>query len=128
MSSYIRQREEYLDEVIRLYVEEKMTPYEISKIVPPAVKTVRRWITNFASENSIDCSRTAIMNKRKELSTHAEEITALKAELQQLRQEKVRLESDLRKAEIKANLYNEIIEVAEKQFNISIRKKAGVKQ
>ena len=128
MSSYIRQREEYYYEVIRLYSEERMTPYQISKILPPSEKTIRRWITKFAGENFIDHSRAAIMDKQKEISSQHDAMKAMEAELQQLRKDKVRLESDLRRAEMKADLYNEIINVAEKQFNIPIRKKAGAKQ
>jgi hypothetical protein len=38
------------------------------------------------------------------------------------------LKEKLRMANMRADAYNELINVAEKQFNISIRKKAGAKQ
>jgi hypothetical protein len=50
-----------------------------------------------------------------------EEIKALKEELGRLRVK-------LQKAELRADLYDEMINVAERQFNIPIRKKVGVKQ
>ena len=49
-----------------------------------------------------------------------EEIKALKAQI-------TRLEKDLDNARIKAELYNEMINVAEQHFNIRIRKKSGAK-
>lgn len=39
-----------------------------------------------------------------------------------------RLEKELQDARLLADLYNEIINVAEKKFDIQIRKKAGTKQ
>ena len=49
-----------------------------------------------------------------------EEIKALKAEIAHLKKE-------LNNAQIKAELYNEMINVAERHFNIRIRKKSGAK-
>ena len=44
-------------------------------------------------------------------------------------EEKVkRLEEELRKASLMRDFYDEMINVAEKQFNINIRKKAGTRQ
>ncbi len=39
-----------------------------------------------------------------------------------------RLEKELEDARLRADLYNEIINVAEQKFGIQIRKKAGTKQ
>ena len=50
-----------------------------------------------------------------------DDVESLQAELKRLRRE-------LTKAEIKAEAYDEMINVAESQFNIKIRKKAGAKQ
>lgn len=49
-----------------------------------------------------------------------EEIRALKAQIS-------RLEKELDNAQIKVELYNEMINVAERHFNIRIRKKSGAK-
>jgi len=45
-----------------------------------------------------------------------------------LLQEIARLKKELRDARLERDLYNEIINVAEKKFDIQIRKKAGAKQ
>ena len=52
----------------------------------------------------------------------------MEAEIKQLKAEKARLESDLKFAQLKADAYDEMINVAEKMFNIPIRKKAGAKR
>ena len=46
----------------------------------------------------------------------------------ELQSELKRLRAQLKKAEIKAEAYDELINVAEAEFNIPIRKKAGAKQ
>ena len=48
--------------------------------------------------------------------------------VKQLRAEKKELEKRLKQAEIKAEAYEEMINVAEAMFKIPIRKKAGAKQ
>ena len=45
-----------------------------------------------------------------------------------LQSELKKLQAQLNKAEIKAEAYDELINVAEAKFNIQIRKKAGAKQ
>ncbi len=50
-----------------------------------------------------------------------EDVLALQKEIKQLR-------AQLTKAEIKAEAFDELINVAEAQFGIQIRKKAGAKQ
>ena len=65
------------------------------------------------------------MNKRKELSDQQKDaMAAMEAELRKLKKENSRLEYKVRMARIKADLYDEMINVAEKQFNIKIRTKA----
>jgi uncharacterized protein YlxW (UPF0749 family) len=49
-------------------------------------------------------------------------------DVKSLQEEVIRLRSQLEKAEIKAEAYEELINVAESKFKISIRKKAGAKQ
>ncbi len=45
-----------------------------------------------------------------------------------LQERLLRLEKALKEARMRADLYEEIINVAEKKFDIQIRKKAGTKQ
>ncbi|MBQ6283731.1 MAG: hypothetical protein IJS20_09070 [Bacteroidales bacterium] len=49
-------------------------------------------------------------------------------DVQSLQEEVLRLRAQLEKAEIKAEAYEELINVAETKFRIPIRKKAGAKQ
>ncbi len=64
------------------------------------------------------------MNKRKELSDQQKDaMAAMEAELRKLKKENSRLQYKVRMARIKADLYDEMINVAEKQFNIKIRTK-----
>ena len=120
----------YYDEVIRLYLEEGLGSLRITHLVPVSRSTILRWIRNFVSENpeyryQMQKASTpklvdpAAIERQEKASL--EEIKALKEELGRLRVE-------LQKAELRADLYDEMINVAEKQFNIPIRKKVGVKR
>ena len=66
--------------------------------------------------------------KRKQESIEASFQSPLPDDKQSLQSEVARLRKALREASMRADLYDEMINVAEKQFNISIRKKAGTKQ
>ena len=84
--------------------------------------TVKRWLSIFAEEERKD-NESAMKKKSSTTQNHLdtnEEIKALKAQI-------TRLEKDLDNARIKAELYNEMINVAEQHFNIRIRKKSGAK-
>jgi len=125
---YTARREQYYDEAVRLYYEEGMCFQEISRVLPPAHTTIKRWIINFATENNLTLTQPCKMGTAKTKTQQSVEQLTMEAEIKQLKAEKARLESDLRMVEMKADLYNEIITVAEKQFNIQIRKKAGAKR
>lgn len=128
MSSYNANREKYFDEVIRLWYEEKLSVNRIARVIPVADTTIERWVAKFAAENNVSRSHDAIMGKVKSKTQQAIDQLSMEAEIKQLKAEKARLESELRMADMKADLYNEMINVAEKQFNIQIRKKAGAKR
>ena len=128
MSSYKANREAYFKEVIRLWYDEGLSSPKIAKIIPVGQTTIERWVAIFASENNISRSHDALMGKVKTKTAQSIEQLSLEAEVKRLKAEKARLESNLRMAEIKADLYNEMIDVAEKMYDIPIRKKAGTKQ
>jgi transposase len=128
MSIYRTNRETYFKEVIRLWYEEGLSSPKIAKIIPAGKTTIERWVAKFASENNISRSHDAFMRHDKTKTAQSIEQLSLEAEVKRLKAEKVRLESKLRMAEIKADLYNEMIDVAEKMYDIPIRKKAGTKQ
>ena len=84
--------------------------------------TVKRWLSIFAEEERKD-NESAMKKKSSTTQNHMdtnEEIKALKAQI-------ARSERNFNNARIKAELYNEMINVAEQHFNIRIRKKSGAK-
>lgn len=125
MSSYILQREKYLDKVIELR-STGMGYGRISKIIPVAEETIRRWCTKFApsTQQVYSTMKKSAHTRDKELEqtqSLPQDVLALQAELKKLR-------AQLVDAEIKAEAYDELINVAESKFHIQIRKKAGAKQ
>ena len=104
-----------------------MTGYgegRISKILPIGHASVSRWIAIFVSENK---EKSVQMKKRKpptELitsDTKASDIKVLQSEI-------IRLQAQVKQERLRADAYEEMINVAESKFNIAIRKKAGAKQ
>ena len=99
---------------------------------------IHKWIAIFAEE-----SGDPDMNKKKlralkpkekvkrVVGLKAPEEVSSKADNQpseNLEEKVKRLEEELRKASLMRDFYDEMINVAEKQFNINIRKKAGTRQ
>ena len=120
-----RKQELYFDEVIRLRQEFGYGEDRISKILPIGHTTVSRWLGIFAAEQqskSKPKSMGASKNKQmEEQPAITKDVKALEAEIQRLR-------AQLKYESLRAEAYDELINVAESQFNISIRKKAGVKR
>ena len=125
-----QKRELYYDRVIKLYLETGYGKKRLSRLIPEVdPSTIRRWIANFVSENP----QLASMKRAKPVRTapvQASEVQPekLPTDVQELQAELKRLRAQLTKAEIKAEAYDELINVAETKFNIQIRKKAGAKQ
>ena len=116
-----KKKERYYSEVIRLYTELGYSIGHISRIFPLSYGTVKRWLSIFSEERKDNES--AMKKKSSTPQNHMdtnEEIKALKAQI-------ARSERNFNNARIKAELYNEMINVAEQHFNIRIRKKTGAK-
>ena len=121
------QRDKYYDEAIRLHYEKKIGALKISRIIPVERTTIDRWIRKFAMENNVSRYSSYEMVKSKlPKEPVVEQITG--DEIKALKAENLKLQRQLREAELRADLYNEIIEVAEEKFNLPIKKKAGAKQ
>ena len=120
----------YYNKVISLYRDQHMGKYRIARIIPVSDWTISNWIRKFVSENP------QYKNKRMKEAEERKKRKAVEDSLQlplpndkqSLQSEVARLRKALREASMRADLYDEMINVAEKQFNISIRKKAGTKQ
>jgi len=117
-------RNKYYDEVIRLYTQEGIGRRKISRIIPVGETTISRWIRNFADENQshvVMKHKASINSETPAAGVESTDVKALQAEI-------ARLKKELAHESLRADAFNELINVAEKQFNISIRKKAGAKQ
>ena len=124
-----RKREKYFDKAMQLYFEEGMCGTHICQVLPIARRTLYDWIAIFAEQNPQIASMKGVKKVKKvskpSPESQAEELPKTVSELQA---ELKRLRAQLTKAEIKAEAYDELINVAEAKFNIQIRKKAGAKQ
>lgn len=115
----------YYEEVIRLHEGEGYGVHKIAKILPIGHSTVWRWIRKFAAGNEV---KTEAMSSTKRTRAVPAASDVGNGELQSLRAELSALRGRLRRAEMRADLYEEIISVAEKRFKVEIRKKAGAGQ
>ena len=113
----------YFKKVVKLHYEKGYGEYEISRILPISPNSVLRWIRIFASENG----NTPVTMKVQDAQPASPTLTASE-ECKALKKRVKELEALLLKSEIKAEAYDEMINVAETMFNIPIRKKAGAKQ
>lgn len=114
----------YFKEVIRLHQEHGYGEDRISRILPIGHSTVSRWIAIFASENG---KKSLQMQNSKPQKPSLR--TAPKAnDVQVLQEEVTRLRAQLKQEQLRADAYDEMINVAESKFNIAIRKKSGAKR
>ena len=120
---HTEKQRKYFSEVIRLHYEEGYGEDRIARIIPIGHSTISRWIAIFAKEKgkvimAKDSYKVQTINIEKQQDT---DIVELKKRVREL-------EKQLLEAEIKAEAYDELINVAEAKFRIPIRKKAGAKQ
>lgn len=129
-----QKRDQYYDKCIGLYVNQHLGCRKISKIIPVSKNTVSRWISNFVAENK---DKSQLMSNRirkdskqviskpsdsvSQESTEPSDVEALKKEI-------ARLKKELAHESLRAKAFDTMIDLAEKQFNIPIRKKSGTKQ
>ena len=120
----------YYDKVISLYRDKHMGRTRIEKIIPVSSWTISEWIRNFVAENpSYKSLRMKQAEERRKKKAVLESVDSpVPSDMDSLKAEVARLRKALKDESIRADLYNEIINVAEEQFKIPIRKKAGTKQ
>lgn len=129
----------YFDEVMRLYYEEGYSQSKIASVLPVGLTTVWRWIGIFESQGGDvpRCVEQQEEMRRKEekpkvgldepLQDSGDELTGLEAELRELRVANARLQMELRRERMRADVLDEMINVGEAMFKVPIRKKAGTK-
>lgn len=124
----------YYDKAIQLYREEGMGSCKLSKVLPVSEPTLSIWIRNFVAEHPEESLVMRRLKKRENAISQAKKPENAKESVQsssssqpqsteELQAEIARLKEDLRVASLRADIFNEMINVAEKQFNIPIRKK-----
>ena len=119
-----KKRDLYYDRVIHLYYDEGLGNKKISNILPVNPSTVTTWIRNFALEHPEmirKCMKRTPPPVEIKKSEMPDDVQSLKAEISRLKRE-------LADANLRADAFNEMINVAEERFNIPIRKKTGAKQ
>lgn len=119
-----KKRDLYYDRVIHLYYDEGLGNKKISRIFPINPSTVTTWIRNFALDHPEmirKCMKRTPPPVEIKKSEMPDDVQSLKAEISRLKRE-------LADANLRADAFNEMINVAEERFNIPIRKKAGAKQ
>lgn len=117
----------YLPQVIKLR-QKGYSLKRISEELPVSMSAIQRWIVKFAPEyQSILLTNMAgkRSGKHKEqpevIVSQQDDVKALQAEIK-------RLQKQLEMAEIRAEVYDKMIDIAEATFHIPIRKKSGTKQ
>jgi len=116
----------YFNEVIRLHYELGYGEDRIARILPIGHTTASRWIRIFAVENSVQSVKMPRTNSDKSPQQVSENLSV--SDVKVLESEISHLKALLAKAELRADAYDEMINVAEGKFNIRIRKKAGAKR
>ena len=114
-----KKRNKYYDEVIRLFTQEGLGSTTISRIIPVGRTTILSWIRSVACEKQIQIGmkrKASFYTKAPIAGIESRDVKALQAEI-------ARLKKELAHESLRADAFNELINVAEKQFNISIRKK-----
>ena len=129
MNHYSSTRDNYLAQALTLS-KQGLPVSTIVKLIPVDRATIYRWIAKFAVNNPQEEPSVMAGKSKKDGQTQSEvpvkeslpdDVIALQKEINELR-------AQLTKAEIKAEAFDELINVAEAQFGIQIRKKAGAKQ
>ena len=121
---HTKKMETYYGQVIGMYLA-GCSIRTILKKTGISDETIRRWIRIFADANSITSlpmkQSTKTVERPRPAETESEDVEQLKAEIK-------RLKRQLEDERLRARLYAKMIEITEKDLNISITKKTGVKR
>lgn len=124
-------RDLYYETVVDMYGRKGMKPKAISDLIGIPYSTVNDWIRIFASETEKPQEMNAkdkTQPKRKIKAFKATEGRTEPSGEQELRARIKELEKLLEEERLRADLYDEIIKISERKYNIQIRKKAGTKR
>ena len=149
-STHVRPEDWQIREAVRLYEEEGWTLKEIGKKFDRSPSNIHTWITKFAEDiDNPDMSSKKIRDHRRreramrKFGVQAPEYVPAEnsavsgrvsrsekddASEKELKARIAKLERELEDARLMRDFYNEMIDIAEKDFNIPIRKKGGAKR
>lgn len=123
--NYSQKRDLYYEKAMQLYFEEGMCGTHICKALPISRAILYKWIAIFVEENPQVTSMKRVKDAKKAPNPSSEvQENDLPKTIQELQSELKKLRAQLNMAEIKAEAYDELINVAEAKFNIQIRKKS----
>jgi len=88
--------------------------------------TLSRWMSIFATETNLPPLNTRVMAKIDDMEKRKQKASAL--DVKHLELEVERLKKELEYEKLKSMAYSTMIDVAEEELHINIRKKAGAKQ
>jgi len=114
----------YYDRVIDLHFNHGLGYDKISQLVPVSKSSIRVWIITFVPEK--EKAYSTIMKEK--TPRPANQSSPEASDAQSLQEKIASLEQQLKKEKLRAVAYDTMIDIAEKKFNIPIRKKAGAKQ
>lgn len=120
VGNYSAKKEKYYGKVIALY-QKGYDSRTISKSVPVCRQTVLNWIAIFAEQNKDVAKMKSPKSSHPSPAQDPQDVKSLQNRIKEL-------EAQLKHANLRADFYDEMINVAEAKFNIPIRKKAGAKR
>ena len=109
--------------VVREYEETKVSLEELTrKYGIQGHNTVRRWINKFGT---FDWQNLTLQPMAK---TKDQELIELREKVKVLERKNARLEKELEQKDMKAEFFNLMIEIAEEEYGVDIRKKCSPEQ
>jgi len=123
---YHEKHRRYYAKATKLYFEKGLGYRRISKLIPVAATTIKRWCIIFAEENGIQMEKKVSSEQKSKNKTPGS--AAIPDDIKALRSEVTRLQKELKHEKLRADAYDTMIDIAEARFNIPIRKKSGAKQ
>ena len=127
-----RYEDEFKRMVVRTVLVEGIAVHPLSKSIGVTRQLIYRWISNFSdskssimtTRNSKEVTQDSKLMPQKKVNP----VETLEQELVRLREENQKLQEALKMAEWSNHAKDVMIDIAEKTFNIPIRKKSGAKQ
>ena len=130
MSSYRGPRTALKEKAIRMYVRDGVSGTKIAQLLSIPSRTVYKWISIFAQENE-ESNRSAMKKENQQEDTPCPAPTtpqplqpAMPDDIEALKSELSRVRKELTYQTMRADAYDEMINIAERQFDVSIRKKS----